>query len=181
MKPIVRLSLIALGSGLLAAVSGALLSGFPAPFGRLDLTLIVACGLIGVFRPTDALAAALGAGLFWDALTGLPPGAHLLAMPLAVWAADLIFRRLLSNLSWPSFAVLNGLAFFFTYSILGAINAVANRLAGWPAAGRFTEWLGALLTATLFQVLFALLSLWIARVMAARLATRYLRWKHARL
>jgi rod shape-determining protein MreD len=169
-----------LGSGLLAAVSGAFLSGLSAPFGRVDLTLIVACGLIGVFRPTEALAVALGAGLSWDALTGSPPGAHLLAMPLAVWVSDLAFRRLLSNLSWPSFAVLNGLAFLLTYAILGAVGAAANRLAGWSAPFGFVEWFGSLLSAALMQVLVALIGLWLARVLANRLATRYIKWRHVR-
>lgn len=180
MKTPVRLGLIALGSGLLAAISGAFLSGLSGPFDRIDLTLIVACGLIGVFRPTEALAAALGAGLFWDALTGSPPGAHLLAMPLAVWISDLSFRRLLSNLSWPSFAVLNGLAYLFTYATLGAVGAAANRLSGWPAAYRFTDWLGALLSAALVQVLVALIGLGLARILATRLASRYINWRHVR-
>jgi cell shape-determining protein MreD len=180
MRPIYRLLLIALGSGLLATVSGAFFSAWPAPFGRLDLALIICCGLIGIFRPSEALAAALGAGLFWESLTAAPRGAYLLILPSAVFLADLMFRRLLSNISWPAFAVLNGLTYLLVYSSLALVMLAAERLQGWAPVAGFGGWLSALLWASLWQVTVAVIGLWLFRFIGGYLKTRYLYARHVR-
>lgn len=180
MKPVYRLLLIGLGVGVLAAASGGLVSAWPAPFGRLDLGLIACCALIGVFRPSEALAAALGAGLFWESLTAAPRGAYLLIMPLAVFVTDLLFRRLLSNISWPAFAVLNALAYLLAYSSLALVSLGAGRLQGWTPAAGFGSWLVALIWASLWQVAVAVVGLWVFRYLGAYLRSRYLYAKHVR-
>ena len=175
-----RLALAFFGSGLLTIVVGAFLSSFPAPFSRLDISLVLACGLVAIFRPTEALAAALGAGLFMDALSASVPGVNLLAGPIAIFLADLIFRRFLANLSWPSFAVLNILTFIFKGLLLGAVSAVTMRLSGLISPVTFIEWGTSLLLASLAQTILGLIMLGLSRWIFSWFRSHYLYSQHAR-
>ena len=175
-----RLALAFFGSGLLTVVVGAFLSSFPAPLSRIDVSLVLACGLIAVFRPTEALAAALGAGLFMDALSATTPGINLLAGPIAIFLADLMFRRFLANLSWPSFAILNILTFVFRGMLLGAVSAITMKLSGLMSSFTFSEWGISLLSAAFTQTVLALILLGLSKMLFSWFRSRYLYSQHAR-
>ncbi len=175
-----RLALVFFGSGLLTVIIGAFLSSFPAPFNRIDVSLILACSLVAVFRPTEALAAALGAGLFMDALSASTPGVNLLIGPIVIFLADLMFRRFLANLSWPSFAVLNILTFIFKGLLLGVVSVATMKLYGFQSPITFIEWGISLLSATFVQTIFGLILLGLSRWIFSWFRSHYLYSKHAR-
>ncbi|MBN1585702.1 hypothetical protein JW899_05060 [Candidatus Uhrbacteria bacterium] len=170
----VRLVAVAVVAGFLAVSFGAFVSAWPAPFGRLDVGLILSCGLVAMFRPTEAMVSAVSAGLALDAIGASVPGLHLLTGLMAVFLADTVFRRFLANLSWPSFVTLNALAFVFREAAVGAVSAVGIRLSGFVPAVSVGEWFGGLLSASAVQAAVALLLLGAFRSLSAWFNRRYL-------
>ncbi len=111
---------------LAAMAEASLLSVLPAPLSQVRLTLIIAVALLTGFRFGEYAVAALLGGAILDALSPEPIGTHLLAMAGTALLVYLLFTRVLTNVSWPSFVGINSAAFLSYYVLLAVIRAVED-------------------------------------------------------
>jgi len=135
--------LILLGAPLLTLVQASESAFLPPPWSGIDLTLILAIGLVTAFRTRQALAVALISGFILDILLAAPPGAGIFARSAAILIASLAFTRVFTNLSYLSFTALNALAYIVSRLVFTLIGLAV----GWPGVIRPTDlgrpdWLG---------------------------------------
>lgn len=104
---------IILGSALLMTFQAAFFSAWPAPADSVDLMLVLIIGFVASFQPRYAYAAAATGGLVQDILSSSPPGLHISLALLTASVVNLLFLRVITNLSLISFAALNAVGFVF--------------------------------------------------------------------
>ena len=127
--------LILLGVPLLTLVQASESAFLPPPWSSVDLTLILAVGLVAAFRTRQALIVALISGFVLDILLAAPPGAGIFARTAAILIASLAFTRVFTNLSYLSFTALNALAYIVSRLIFTLIGLAV----GWPGVIRIAD------------------------------------------
>lgn len=157
------------------AAQTAFFSGLPAPFNGVDLYLIAVTGLIASFRPGPAYAVALAGGLARDLATAAPVGTHTVVAFAVAALLNLLFERVITNLSLLSFSVLNAVG-YLAYGILAAaLQAAGGLTAGHSLAAGALDFGGALLA----QTAAAALLLLTLRLISRQIRTRFLYSEHA--
>ena len=155
--------IIAVLSAVMAAavLEACFLYALPWPFSALRVTVMIVVGLIAGFRFGEGLAAAVLGGAILDMLSPEPAGSHLVAMVVMAVLLNVLFTRVLTNVSWPSFIGINAAAFLIFRALFAVIRITqdfftASSVLTWPTAGDLTAFMAAMLLqvvmAALFQV-----------------------------
>jgi rod shape-determining protein MreD len=171
--------IIIIGSALLTTFQAAFFSALPAPAYSIDLLLVVIIGFIAGFRPRYAYAAAITGGLVQDVLSSSSPGMHILIAILAVFVLNLLFERIITNLSFISFAALNAVGFTIYWTAAAAMNALVDLTLGRPLGWSFASSAAALFLGMILQVAVGLSILLIFKNLARFFRMRFIFSEHA--
>ncbi|MEY4723485.1 MAG: hypothetical protein RLZZ324_998, partial [Candidatus Parcubacteria bacterium] len=121
--------------GIFAAVIGAsLMPSLPGPLAFIEPALILTAWYVVALRPGEAFAAALAAGIARDALSSLPPGAHIAGYAAATFVAYVLFTRVFTNHGWPGLLGLGTAAVVTRSAALTAVRFGDAMFSGLPAA-----------------------------------------------
>ena len=161
---------------LLSALQTAFFSAWPAPWRSLDLTLVAVVGLIVSFRPRQAFVAAAAAGFAADALTSSPIGAHAVLMLLSAFLLNLLFERVITNVSVLAFAAMNVAAYLLTAGIGAAWDLASALTVGSP--GGSSAGAPGFLAALVLQAALSLAAILLARAVRRSVLSRFLLTSH---
>ncbi len=169
-----------------AAVAAALLqsaglSALPLPLNYLSLPLLLAAGYVATFRPRQAYAAAVAGGITLDLLTSAPSGRNMVVLFVLTAALNWLFRRVFSNLSYPSFAGLTAAGYILLRLLQAAASVLTAPMSG--AASQAVWWpdrAAALTMGLVCQTILALVILLAARSVGRTVARRFFITEHVR-
>lgn len=163
---------------ILTTAQAAFFSALPAPFSSLDLSLIAVIGLVASFRPNFAYVAAASGGLARDLVTSAPVGSHVVMAVLTAAILIMLFERVITNLSFISFAALNAAGFLICQALHAALCIMTAATTGggnfWSVDGALS--LAAALTVQVSAASFLLLT---AKASGKFFRNRFLYTDHA--
>jgi hypothetical protein len=174
-----RWAAVILGSMLLATVQAAFFSALPTPASSIDLVLIVVVGLIASFQPRYAYAAAMSGGLARDAVSSAPPGLHMTIGLLTAFVLVLVFERVITNLSFVSFAALNAVGFTLYWVVLAFGHVIVDLTLGQPVGRSVSTGAASLLGGIIAQTSASLLLLLVVKNLGKYFRTRFFISEHA--
>jgi len=170
---------IILGSMLLVTMQAAFFSAMPAPASSIDLVLVAIIGLIANFRPRYAYAAAAAGGLAQGVISSAPPGVHVAVGLLTAFMLTLLFERIITNLSFISFAALNAIGFTIYWVIFAFCRMIADLTLGQPVGRSVPASATDLLGGVILQTAASLLLLFVVKNLGKYFRMRFFFSEHA--
>ena len=164
----------------LALLQTAFLSALPAPWRGLDLVLIAVVGLVANFRSKYAFGAIAAAGLVQDILTSSAAGWHIFLGVAVVLAVSALFARIITNISWLSFAALNAVGYLLAAALAAGLGLAGDLTFGRPLGRPTAAGAGLFLLELLLQVAASLLALLAAKALKKAVRSRFIFADHAR-